>query len=175
MSIAPDHTARRQAAFCPSDRRILLPSFAHRHNLPMLQTWLWLYQIARRRAVFCLFDTRIPSPFSLRRRNLSTLQTLILRYHTLPRPEASSPPHIRFQTVPLYPHNPCIRPNRYTRRRLSHTVHSLPPASPADNGIPELVLLPQDNSQVLSLHQAQRHIHPAPFDLQHRQKPYLLL
>ena len=194
MSIAPDHTARRRAASFPSGRRILLPSFAHRrnlsmfqtwplrhqiarrqaasclfdtqtllpsfvhrHSLPAIQTWPSRHQIARRRAVSCLFDTQTLLPFSLRQRNLSTLQTQILRYHTLLRPEAQTPPHIRFQNVPPCLRNPCIRPNRYTRHKLSRTAHPLPPASPADSGIPESALLPQDS---LSITKA----YPAPSD-----------
>ena len=137
--------ARRRAAFCPSDTQTLLPSFVHRHNLPMLQTWLPLHQIARRRAAFRLFDIRIPVPFSPRRHNLSTLQTPILRYHTLLRPEAPLPPHIRFQTVPPCLHSPCIHPSRYIRRRPAHTVRCFPPEQPADNGIPESVLPLPDN------------------------------
>ena len=173
MSIAPDHTARRQAASFPSGRRILLPSFVHRHNLPAIQTWLWLHQIARRRAVSCLFDIRIPSPFSLRQRNLLTLQTPILRYHTLLRPEAQTPPHIRFQTVPPCLRNPCIRPNRRTQRRLSHTVRPLPPASPTDSGIPESALLPQDNLSMTKAYPTPSDIRPDSFHPVHKHIPRL--
>ena len=137
--------ARLQAAFCLFDTQTLSPLSVHRHSLPAIQTWPSRHQIARRRAVSCLFDTRIPSPFSLRQHNLSTLQTRILRYHTLPRPEALSPPHIRFQTVPPCLRSPCIRPNRRTQRRLSHTARPLPPVSPTDSGTPEWLPPPQDS------------------------------
>ena len=210
MSIVPEHIARRQAASFPSGRRILLPSFVHRHNLPMLQTWLPLHQIARwravsclfdtrtllpsfvhrhnlpaiqtwplrhqiarRRAVSCLFDIRIPSPFFPRQRNLSKPQTPILRYHTLPRPEALSPPHIRFQTAPPCLRNPCIRPNRRTQRRLSHTVRPLPPASPTDSGIPELALLPQDSLSMTKAHPTPSDIRPDSFHPAHTHIPRL--
>ena len=166
-------TARLQAASCLFDTRTLLPSFVHRHNLPMLQTWLWLHQIAHRQAAFRLFDTRIPSPFSLRQRNLSTLQTPILRYHTLPRPEAPLPPHIRFQTVPPCLGNPCIRPNRYTRHKLSRTAHPLPPASPTDSGIPESALLPQDSQSAAEAYPTPSDIRPDSFHPVHKHIPRL--
>ena len=138
-------TDRPQTAFCPSDTQILLPLFPHRNNLSVIQTWPLLHQIVRPQAAFRLFDIRILLPFSPRRHNLSTLQTPILRYHTLPRPEAKTPPHIRFQNVPPCLHSPCIHPSRYIRRRPAHTVRCFPPEQPADNGIPESVLPLPDN------------------------------
>ena len=166
-------TVHRQAVSCLFDTQTLLPLFVHRHNLPAIQTWLPLHQIARRRAAFCLFDIRIPSPFSLRQHNLSTLQTPILRYHTLLRPEAPLPPHIRFQTVPPCLRSPCIRPNRYTQHKLSRTAHPLPPASPTDSGIPELALLPQDSLSMTKAHPTPSDIRPDSFHPAHTHIPRL--
>ena len=124
-------------------------------------------------AAFHLFDIRIPSPFSPRQHNLSTLQTPILRYHTLPRPEAQTPPHIRFQTVPPCLRNPCIHPNRYTRHKLSRTAHPLPPASPADSGTPKSPLLPQDSLSMTKAYPTPSDIRPDSFHPVHKHIPRL--
>ena len=134
-----------QADFRLFDTWILSPLFVHRHSLSVIQTWPSRHQTARLQAAFRPFDIWILVPFSPRRHNLSTLQTLILRYHILPRPEAQTPPHIRFQNVPPCLRSPCIHPSRYIRRRPAHTVRSFPPEQPADNGIPESVLPLPDN------------------------------
>ena len=102
MSIAPDHTARLQAASCLFDTQTLLPSFVHRHNLPAIQTWPSLHQTARLQAASCLFDTQTLLPSFVHRHNLPAIQTWP-SLHQIARRQAAFRPFDIWILVPFSP------------------------------------------------------------------------